>query len=377
VKGKGIVAFNVRTVIDRDSELWQTLWAWPKIELHRHLEGSIRLPTLIEVAREYDITLPAYDVEQLRPHVQVTDEDEATFAVFLSKFSVLRQFYCSLDIVRRITREAIEDAAQDNIRYMELRFTPHALAQQSGLPYADVIGAVTEETQRAEKDFKTRVRLIVSVNRHESVDIATQVLDAVLALNHGVVVAMDLAGQEPDYSAHPFRPVFERAKEAGLHLTIHAGEWKGAENVRDAIEVMGAERIGHGVRAIEDERVVRLITERGITLEVCPISNLHSGVVSQPQHHPLLDLANLAVSTTINTDDPSLSNTTLTDELALAHTGLGMSLGMVKTNILNAARAAFLPEPERIALLSEFRTALGMDDTQPMPPVGLHDSTAG
>ncbi len=109
------MAFNVESVVNRDSDLWKTLWAWPKIELHRHLEGSIRLPTLIEVAHEFDIPLPAYDVDELRPHVQVTDEDDSSSSVFLSKFNVLRQFYCSMDIIQRITREAVEDAARDNV----------------------------------------------------------------------------------------------------------------------------------------------------------------------------------------------------------------------------------------------------------------------
>ena len=365
------MAFNVRSVIDRKSTLWQTLWRWPKIELHRHLEGSLRLDTLIEVAQEYDIPLPAYDAEQLRPYVQMMDNDEATFSVFLSKFDVLRKFYCSLNIIRRITREAVEDAANDNVRYMELRFTPHALALQSDLSYEEVIGAVVEETNRAADDFGVRVKLIVSVNRHESVQIAERVLGAVLHQNHGAVVAMDLAGREPGFSATPFLGLFQRAREAGLGITIHAGEWEGPENVREAIEKLGADRIGHGVRAIEDERVVRLVSDRRIPLEICPTSNLHTGVVGHPEHHPLLDLALLNVNTTINTDDPSLSNISLTDELALAHVAIGLPLYLLKKNILNAAQAAFLPADERNALVQEFGRLLGMDDTLPHRPWGL------
>ncbi len=357
------MAFNVRNLINRQSDLWQTLHAWPKIELHRHLEGSIRLPTLIEVAREFDIPLPAYDVEGLRPHVQMTDEDEPTFRVFLGKFQVLRQFYCSLETVKRITREAIEDAARDNVKYMELRFTPRALADQGHFSFADAIAAVCGATVRAESDFGIRVRLIVSVNRHEKVAVAEEVLETVLALNHSHIVALDLAGREPNNSALPFKAVFEEAKAAGLGITIHAGEWDGPENVREAIEEMGADRIGHGVRSVEDSRVVQLVTERGTTLEICPTSNLHTGVVSRLEHHPLIDLCYVKAPTTINTDDPALSNITLTDELALVHLGLGLSLATLKTNVLNAARAAFLPEDERRGLEADFRAALGTDDT--------------
>lgn len=357
------MAFNVGTLINRDDDLWQTLHAWPKIELHRHLEGSIRLRTLIEVAREFDIALPAYSVDELRPYVQMTDDDEPTSKVFLSKFDMLRKFYCSLDTIRRITHEAVKDAARDNVRYMELRFTPYALAQQNHYDYREVMAIVAEEADAAAAEAGIRVRLIVSVNRHESVQVAETVLNGILELNIPTIVAMDLAGRESDHSALPFREVFARAKAAGLAITIHAGEWGGPDNVREAILEMGADRIGHGVRVVEDSRVVQLVRERQVTLEVCPTSNLHTGVVTRLEHHPLIDLCYLKAMTTINTDDPSLSDITLTDELALAHIGLGLPLAMLKANILNAARAAFLPPDERDALVSEFRTALGLDDT--------------
>ncbi len=358
-----IVAFNVHTVIDRDSAIWRTLATWPKIELHRHLEGSIRLETLIDVSRQHDIPLPAYDAEALRPHVQITEDDAPNAQVFLSKFDVLRRFYCSLDIIHRITREAIEDAAADNVRYMELRFTPHALARQNNYSYRDVIRTVCDALAEAEAAFDVQARLIISVNRHESVTIAHRVLDAALALNRDEIVALDLAGREIGHAARPFRALFLRAQEAGLHTTVHAGEWDGANNVREAIEVFNAERIGHGVRAIEDSRVVQLLREREVTLEVCPTSNIQSGVVARMRNHPLRDLSSLDVRTTINTDDPALSNICLTDELALAHVGLGMSLSQIKTCVMNAAFATFLPDAARNRLIAQFRHALGLDDT--------------
>ena len=357
------MAFNAHSVVNRDGDIWQTLWAWPKIELHRHLEGSIRLATLIEVAQEYDIPLPTYDIDHLRPYVQVTSEDEASSAVFLSKFDVLRKFYCSMDVIRRITREAIEDAAEDNVRYMELRFTPHALAVQTGLGYEDVIAGVADEVAQAQADSGVRTRLIISVNRHESVAIAEKVLNATLEVNHSEIVALDLAGKEAGYSAAPFRDLFLRAKSNGLCITVHAGEWDGAANVREAIEVLEADRIGHGVRAVEDSQVIQLVRQRHVTLEVCPTSNIQSGVVAKLEHHPLIDLNYLLVPTTINTDDPSLSNITLTDELVLCHMGLGLPLGCIKSCVINAVRAAFLPDDERNALITEFRTAMGLDDT--------------
>lgn len=367
-KGESTVAFNVHSVIDRDSDLWKALRAWPKIELHRHLEGSIRLETLIEVAREFDIPLPAYDPATLRPYVQITDEDESSSAAFLSKFDVLRKFYCSEQIIRRIAREAVEDAAVDNVKYLEMRFTPHALARQNQYQYDDVITWVCDEASKKAAEHQMQVKLIVSVNRHESVTIAEQVLDAALSVRTCALVGMDLAGQENGYSARPFEAVFARARANDLFLTVHAGEWDGPANVREAIEVLNADRIGHGVRSIEDSRVVQLVRERRVTLEVCPTSNMQSGVVPHLAQHPLVDLTYLRAPTTINTDDPAISGIVLTDELVLAHLGLGLTLDAIRANILNAARDAFLPDAERAALVREFELALGVDSTLLRPP---------
>jgi len=360
------VCLNVGTVIDRQGALWQRLRAWPKIELHRHLEGSIRLSTLLDIAREFDLPLPATDAERLRPLVQMTEDDEPTCSAFLSKFDTLRQFYRSPDVVRRITREAIEDAARDNVTYMELRFTPAALARQNGHDYETIIGVVSDAARHAQAAHGVTVRLIVSVNRHESVDVARAVIQAVLALRLREVVAVDLAGKEIGYSVRPFEALFRRAREAGLRVTVHAGEWDGPHNVREAVVRTGAERIGHGVRTAEDPDVIRLVRERGVTLEVCPTSNLHSGVVDSLAAHPLGELARHGVLTTINTDDPALSNIALTDELMVAHVGLGLSLDAIRQNVLNAARAAFLPDGERAALAAYFRHALAVDGAAPV-----------
>ena len=354
------MAFNITSVINRDSDLWNMLWGWPKIELHRHLEGSIRLTTLIEVAREFDIPLPAYNVDQLRPFVQVTDENDASMASFLSKFDVLRKFYCSMDIIARIAREAVEDAARDNVKYMELRFTPHALARQNNYSYEDVIARVCEAVHQGERDFGTRVRLIVSVNRHESLEIAERALDAALATQRCEIVAMDLAGQESGYSARPFRPLFQRAKAAGLFITVHAGEWEGPHNVREAIEELGADRIGHGVRSVEDSRVVQLVRERDVTLEVCPTSNLQTAVVRRFWQHPLPDLLALNLRVTINTDDPSVSDTTLTDEYMTAMLAMGVTLDQIKHTILTGVAGSFQPPGERKKMAQWFRKELGL-----------------
>ena len=353
------MAFLVTDVVDRNSQLWQELYALPKVELHRHLEGSIRLETLCEVGQKYNIPLPAYDPEALRPHVQMIAGDEANLMVFLQKFGVLRQFFLDQEVISRIAREVIEDAAAENIRYMELRFTPVALAKVRGFTLEQVIGWVCSAIDEAQRDFRVKVRLIVSMNRHEGVEIAQETLDAALKYQHSTVVGLDLAGREPGFPASMYASYFAEAQKAGLGVTIHAGEWEGPGNVHEAITSINAQRIGHGVRVIEDSDTATLAREQGIVFEVCPTSNIQTGVVDKLEHHPLLDMFYLDLPITINTDDPSVSDTSLTDEYMLATQGLGLSIWDIKKMILTAARSAFMPEDERDDLVTNLSRELG------------------
>jgi adenosine deaminase len=326
----------------------------PKIELHRHLEGSVRLDTLIDIAREYSFEMPEYDAEMLRPFVQMMPGETRNAQHFLAKFQTLRQFFRSASVIRRVAREAVLDAAADQVRYMELRFTPRALSNILNCSFEEVIEWVGSEVQQAATETGTQVRLILSMNRHESVEIGEAVIEAAVGFRHLGVVAIDLAGMEEGHPAAPFQAIFERARADGLGITIHAGEWAGAENVREAVERLHAERIGHGVRSIEDDVLVDWLAERGVTLEVCPTSNLHSGVVSTWDQHPLKPLYRRGVFTTINTDDPLVSDLRLSDEIANVIEYLALSWDDVKQQTLYAARSAFLPPEEREALVRQF-----------------------
>jgi len=343
-----------------DDPLLNTIRALPKIELHRHLEGSVRLETLVEIAQEYGIEMPEYSAEDLRPFVQMMPNETHNSQHFLAKFHTLRQFFRSPEIIKRVAYEAVADAAADNIKYLELRFTPPALSNVMKCSYHDVVEWVTASVAAAATVYDIQVRLILSMNRHESTETGEQVLLTALDFRDRGVVAIDLAGNEGGFSAQPFRPVFERVKEAGFGITIHAGEWAGADNIRDAIEHLYADRIGHGVRALEDSSLCALLVDRGIVLEVCPTSNLHSGVVDDWPLHPLPHLYRQHIYTTINTDDPLVSNITLTDEIERVITKLSFTLDEVKHQILTAARAAFLPELERAALLAKFESWLAV-----------------
>ena len=338
-------------------ELRRLLHALPKVDLHRHLEGSLRLETLAEIAQEHGIDLPSYNIEQLRPYVQFTDE-EPGFHRFLEKFKLLRRFYTTREAVRRVAYEAVVDAAADNVKYLELRFSPSALAHAQSFPLHEVTEWVIDAVEQAQAETGLTVRLLCAVVRHDSFDLARQVIDVAIAYRDRGIVGVDLTGDEVHYPAAPFAPLFKRASDYGLGITIHAGEAGGAQNVREAVEVMHAQRIGHGIRSIEDSNVVQLLRQRGVALEVCPTSNLQTGVVDNFGLHPLRDLYVLGVNVTVNTDDPSVSDTSLTDEYMVAMMGLGVKLRDLRMCTRNSIRAAFLPPEAKQQLekliLSEF-----------------------
>jgi adenosine deaminase len=333
----------------RSTEFYHSL---PKIDLHRHLEGSLRFETVRELARSQGLNLPSTD--KLRNMVQVQEDEPLTFENFLSKFTTLRLLYRSPEIISRITYEAIADAATDNVRYLELRFTPVALSKAQGFPLFKVMDCVIEGARKANAELDITTRLIASVNRHESPALAAQVSYLATERFEEGIVGLDLAGNEAGFSAEPFTNIFQKAKDKGLHITVHAGEWNSGENVAQAIEVLGADRIGHGVRVLESPRAVRLARERRIPFEVCITSNYQSGVVAQIDSHPIVRMLDADLNVTINTDDPGISQITLSDEYRLAVEVLQIPFEILRECILTAAQATFLPESKRGLMFSGF-----------------------
>lgn len=337
----------------RPTEFYRSL---PKVDLHRHLEGSLRFSTLRELARSQDLDLPA--TAELRSMVQIQPHQPFTFDNFLSKFNTLRLFYRSEEIINRLTQEAIADAAADHVRYLELRFTPVALSKAQDFSLAQVMDWVIAGARQGEAETGVITRLIASVNRHESVELAAQVSLLAAERKDGGIIGLDLAGNEADFSAKPFVPIFQAAKNNGLHITVHAGEWGPGSNVLQAIEELGAERIGHGIRVLESPAAVKLARERGIPFEVCLTSNHQSGAVSQREVHPLMQMLSAGLNVTLNSDDPSVSQITLADEYRLACESNQLPLGELSRVILAGIRAAFLPAIEKQRLLSEFEEEL-------------------
>lgn len=308
------------------------------------------MPTIMEVGRAHGLDLLGTDY--LRPLVQIGNDEPQTSQNFLAKFATLRQFYLSAEVIQRITREAICDAAADNVRYLELRFTPAALVKTGNFSLAEAMDWVLQAAREAEAEYGLRTRLIASLNRHESAELGAEVVRLAIERRDQGIVGVDLAGNEANFPDRPFVGIFQEASQNGLHVTVHAGEWGGAGNVASAITQLGAERIGHGVRVMEDPAVISLARERGITFEVCITSNYQSGVVPTVNTHPLKHMLAAGLDATINSDDPSISQITLSHEYQAACEQVGLSLEILRERALSAARAAFLPPAERQELVA-------------------------
>ena len=256
----------------------------------------------------------------------------------------------------------VEDAARDGVVHLELSFTPVALSRVQGFTPAQVMDWVSHSVQEAAIKNDISVKLIASVNRHEPVELAEEIARLAAERIRNGIVGLDLAGNEAQFSALPFSGVFRRARDSGLHITIHAGEWGGPENVREAIEVFGADRICHGVRVMEDPAVVLLALERSTSFDVCLTSNYQSGVVPSLAEHPLRRMLDAGLRVTLNTDDPSISGISLSDEYIVAHEEVGIDRDELSRCLLNSARAAFLPQGEKEKLLERLQVeALGLE----------------
>jgi adenosine deaminase len=309
------------------------------IDLHRHLDGNIRVETVLDLAHQHGIRLPADTVETLRPFVQITEPAPGLVA-FLEKFTWSIAVLADLAACRRIAYENVADAAREGLDYVELRFSPWFMASAHQLDPEGVVAAVIEGVHEGHAAFGVHTELIGILSRTFGPEVCDRELDALLA-HRTDLVAVDLAGDEAGYPARLFRTHFQRAHEAGLHVTIHAGEAAGPESIWEAVRLLGAERIGHGIRAVEDPALLAFLHDRQIGLECCLTSNVQTSVVADYASHPLRQLLDHGLLATINTDDPGISGIDLTHEFDVAAPAAGLSPAQIATARENAARLAF------------------------------------
>jgi len=306
--------------------------ALPKIDLHRHLEGSVRFGTFVELAREVGIDLPR---AELRRRTSMKGEKPG-FLRFLSRFELYRGLYPSREWIERVAFEAAEDAKKDGVVYLELRFSPTHFGRRMGAKGEDVAEWVARGARRAKVD----VRFIATFGRDFGVKGNEPTTRAVQGTS--VFSGLDLAGNEA-VSARPFVPLFKKLK---LPVTIHAGEAGGPENVREAVEKFGAGRIGHGVQVLKDARVVALARKRGVHFEVCLTSELQTGAARGWRRHPGLRMIREDLDVSLNTDDPSVCDVRLSGEFRAAERA-GLDRVQLGLATLSAAGAAFLPDGRR------------------------------
>jgi adenosine deaminase len=320
----------------------------PFIDLHRHLDGSVRVNTILELANEHGVKLPASTVEELRPHVEVTEPQPGLMA-FLAKMLWATRVLANGAACRRIARENVEDAKREGIDYLELRFSPWFMAEPHGLDPREVIEGVVEGIADGVRATGLRVNLIGILSRTYGAEIAHKELAALLE-HRQHFVALDLAGDEANYPAPLFVDHFAKAREAGWRITIHAGEAGGPQSVWDAVKLLGAERIGHCTRCLEDPALVDFLLEKQIPIEANLTSNVHTSTVPDLASHPLREMLARGLIASINTDDPGLSAIDLPHEFDVAAPAAGLTREQIRQAQANALETAFLSEEEKAAL---------------------------
>jgi adenosine deaminase len=313
----------------------------PKVELHRHLEGTIRLQTLIDLYRKAGQPLEARTPEELAPQAQVL-RPMSSLAEVLTYFRVAQEAFRDYAAVERITFEAVEDLATDNVRLAELRFSPDFLCRPHGLDWDRALEAILAGVDRA-RDLDVAVGLLAIVSRSYGIESAERTVQFALR-NREHLVGFDLADDELHHPAAMFADVLAPLREAGVPLTAHYGESGGPEYPREAVQALGVSRLGHGVSVAWDPAVTELVVDRGVALEMCPTSNERTNAVPSLKHHPARRLLQEGAIVTINTDDPGLFAIDLTHELSVAADVLGFDESELKRVTANAVEASFLPK---------------------------------
>ncbi len=319
----------------------------PKAELHVHLDGSLRPETLSALAFERGVPLPRTDIGELGSYMRV--DDARNLEDYLARFGITLSVMQDADALERIAHELVIDSAEDGIRYVEVRYCP-ALNIEGGLSLDDVVLAVDRGLRRGERETGTVARTIVCALRNLGGSHAQEMAELAVAHRAHHVVAFDLAGAEAGHPARDFVNAFAHARQHDLAVTVHAGEGDGASSIRDAVHLCGADRIGHGTRLGEDASLLAYVRDRGITLEVCPTSNVQTRVANTFAEHPLRMQYESGVRVTLNTDNRLMSGVTLTEEYARCAQHLGFDLSTLAVIASHAFDAAFLPQPERVRL---------------------------
>ncbi|MFW5994941.1 MAG: adenosine deaminase [Spirochaetia bacterium] len=330
---------------------------FPKIELHRHLEGTFELNTLFEMSKRNKIDLPT-DFEAFKREVQFPKDSEPDFLTFLSKFR--NNWYRSLDDVYRIAYESVKSFSADGLHYIEVRFSPEHFALHNNFDRREITRLVVDAGNAGASEAGLTVRYLITFNRSKQTE------DEMLALYRELceldipeIVGMDLAGDELNYPPQLFQNFFRIVKQEGrFGTTIHAGEVSPADQVRDSLSLLGADRIGHGTSAIHDEELQKQLADSGVALEQCITSNRQTGSWVDEEHHPFGRLYRNGVNVTLNSDDPTIQDSDLTDDYVKAVKYFNLGLNDLIAVNERAIESSFLSKDDRAALMKSYKQAV-------------------
>lgn len=316
----------------------------PKIELHCHLDGSVRVETMYELLLEQGEISPM-EMEQFEQMVRVK-EDCKSLKEYLEKFKYPLKVMQRKEYLERITYELLEDLSLQNVKYVEIRFAPF-LHMEEGLTFNEIVESVLRGMEKGQEEFGILSNVILICMRHEGVENSIEIVERGEKYLGKGVVAVDLAGNEADFPPEIHKEAFQLAFKKGYNITVHAGETGTEENIVKSIELLHADRIGHGIAAIKDPNIMELIKDRGIHIEMCPISNLQTKAVKTIEEYPIRDFFDEGLNITVNTDNMTVSNTSLYKEYQLLMDKFGFSMDGIYTLIDNSIKAAFLPEEDK------------------------------
>ena len=325
------------------------LHSLPKTDLHVHLDGSLRLSTVRELAGRYGLPYDFKTDEDVRAVCQVPEDCES-LEDYLRVFDITLQLMQEAEDLERIAFELAEDAHRENVRYMEVRYSP-LLHRERGLDFDRIVEAVQRGLERARRRYGIRTGQIICGIRHIPAASSLELADLAVRWKGRGVVAFDLAGAERDFPAKDHLQAFYTVQNNNVNITIHAGEAFGAASIHQAIHYCGAHRIGHGTHLIEDPELMAWVNDHRIAVEVCLASNVQTKAVADLRSHPIRRYLETGLRLTLNTDNRLVSGTTVTHEYALAVEHFGLTMDEVLWLVMNGFKAAFLPLDEKVHLI--------------------------
>jgi adenosine deaminase len=327
----------------------------PKAELHVHLDGSVRPETLLDLAQQQGIKLPASNVAELAHYMHVTDA--RNLVDYLARFEVTLSVMQTPEALERCTYELIADGAAENVRYMEIRYSP-VLNTRGGMPLTEAVEAPLRGMKRAEQEFGVKAALIICGIRNMSPEVSLELANLTVAYKGRGVVAFDLAGAEYNFPAKKHKEAFYTVIDHHMATTVHAGEAYGAESIAQALHYCHADRIGHGTRLYENPELEQYVLDRRVPLEICPTSNVQTHAVPSYESHPIRRYFDLGIVVCINTDNRLMSAVSLTEEMWRTCTKLAFTRADLDRMILYGFESAFIPYREREVMVAKVKKEL-------------------